>query len=300
MKKNWTIRIVIFTVVCFGLALIFAKISGEDNLRRYWKNGVFKYSKEEKRSAITEDISVSDVNEVEIFLTSADIKIVKSADEKVHLSYSKKSNVKNEKLFSKDGAKLKIDLNREENSHADIETLFNLADFKITVQDAYEKVQVQIPANIKKLKIETVSGEIKIADVDIESVAINSISSDFKTSDSSIKEIKYTSVSGDVSLLGNIHKIESETVSGDLKFTSDLPNPDVKFSTTSGDASIIFSKNPDVNITFESTSGEINFFGGLSTAKLEGDVKNYKLGKGTAPMKFETVSGDVKISKIEE
>lgn len=299
MKKNWTIKIVIFTVVCFVLALIFAKISGEDNLRLQWKNGIFKYSKEEKKSVITEDISISDVNEVEILLTSADIKITKSADEKVHLSYGKRADLKDEKLFTKDGTMLKIDLSREENSHADIETLFNLTDFKITVQDAYEKVQVQIPSNIKKLKIETVSGEIKMANVDIESVAIYSVSGDFKT-ESNLKEIKHNSVSGDVSLLGNIQKIESETVSGDLKFTSSLPNPEVKFSTTSGDASIVFSKDPDVNITFESTSGELKIFDGLSTAKIDGDVKNYKIGKGTAHMKFETVSGDVKISKVEQ
>lgn len=283
MKNNWTVRLAVFTFVCFGLAAMFAKIAGEDKVTHYWQsvadaltdrgNFVSVYNKE--------SFTAPDLKEINIVTEAIDVKIEKSKDEKIHIFYYKKNGEVADHVISHEDSVTKIRLDKLFFPKNNLKFNFNFKNMDymgIKLQDVKESAAIiQVPINIKKIKIKTISGKIKIVDIDLDEVLIDS-------------------VSGDLELQGRIRSVEPKTVSGDLKFISDLSSPELKFSTTSGDADIVFMNDPDANFIFKSISGEIKFWGGLPVIKMDGDIEGFKLGKGTGQLKFKTISGDVKIS----
>lgn len=277
MKKNWTIRIALIAFVCFGLAVIFGKMAGEEMMLNYWVAAATKIDgKKFESSYIEEAVFVSELSEIEVLSTGVDIKLENSDDEKLHLSYYKNTRNKNEQLYSKDNNRIIIDFGQLEYSNSDIKINFNKANFGLTIKDA--KVNVQVPKNITKVKIKTVSGETKIVN----------INSDF---------IQVESVSGDFDLRGNFKNLKSSTVSGDVKFQSEILNPSAKLSTISGDIKITFNKDPDINLNFETTSGDIKFDKSFLKTEIEGSVKDLKFGNGSGLLEINTVSGDLEILK---
>lgn len=303
MKNTWTIRIITVTLISFGLAVLFAKISGEDKMTSYWQSAADSLTNSGKFVTVYtgENFAASALDEIDVTAKAMDVKIEKSKDDKVHFFYYKKNDAGKMDLTYVEGSVIKFQLEELIFPKNNLKINFNFKNMDyvgVKMQDVKEStVVIQAPANIKKIKITTVSGNIKLVDLNLDEAQIDSVSGDFETQKSDFEHISHTSVSGDIKLQGGIHTLTSKTVSGDLKFSSDTASPELKFSTISGDADLVFFKDPDVEIIFASTSGELNFWGGLPTTKIDGDVKGFKLGKGTAHMKFESTSGDVKISR---
>lgn len=302
MKKNWIAIVATITVVSILLAGIFARISGEEKMLNYWQTFAEALVRQDKIDStnIKERISSTLVNEIIIKSETLSLKIEKSNDQDAHFSYYVNTNEKLEPLIVTEGAivnfhadklfppknNLKVNLN-----------LQNTKQFGVKFQDSKEATAVvRVPSHIKKIKIEIVSGAIEMSDVTLDEIQIDSVSGDFKLEKSNIKVIKYSSVSGDINLQGLIENSKLKTVSGDLKFISDLSSPEINFSTISGDANLIFTEEPNANVMFESTSGDIKFWGGLPVNKIEGVSQGFKLGNGTSQLMFETTSGDVEIS----
>lgn len=303
MKSNWTIRIVAATFLCFGLAALFAKIAGEEKLTEYSQGAADALTNNGKFDSvyIKESFAANDLNEIYIIASTIDVKVEKSKDDNISILYYKINDGTKSSLANIEGSVIKFKADELIFSRNHMKFNFNFKNMDyigIKFQDAKESIVViQAPINIKKIKIKTKSGEIKIVDLKLDEVQADSVSGEFKVEKSSINEIKHTSISGDIGLQGNIQSMKSKTVSGDLKFISDVANPEIKFSTISGDADIVFMSDPDVNVIFGSKSGEIKFWGGLPVTKMDGNINGFKLGKGTGQLHFESTSGDVKISQ---
>lgn len=283
MKNNWTIRIIIFTVLCFGLATFFGKIAGEDKFESYFQNVADELSNNGKFVSVynKESFAAFNLKEIDIVTEAIDLKVEKSKDEKIHLFYYKKNDEVASDLISYEDSVAKIKLDKLIFPKHKLKFNFNIKNLDnlgVTAHDVNESVVIiQVPIQIEKIKIKTVSGEIKILDL-------------------KLAEVQTDSISGNIQLQGSFDSIKSKTVSGDFKLISDIANPEIKFSTVSGDSSLIFLKDPDVSIAFKSVSGEIKIWGGLPATEIDGEIKGFKLGKGTARLNFETTSGDVKIS----
>lgn len=261
MKKNSTIKILVFTVVSFILAQGCANTS----------------VKTQDKGGYTEEVvQAAGVSEAEILSKKIDIKIEKSQDEKLHYFYNKNDNCKDKQIESSNKNQIKIDFSKIEEES---DSFFNFSSEKC-VADKDAKATIQLPLSIKTIKVETVSGDIKISEVSSETM-------------------KLASVSGDQELLGKVKELKSTTVSGDVKFQSDILDPNVKVSTVSGDVEITFNEMPDINLQFSTVNGDASFDKSFSNTEIDGSVKNLKFGKGSGEIEIHTVSGDAKILKSE-
>ena len=285
MKSNWTIRIFGITVISFGLAIFFTKLSGEDKIESYWQGTADALTNKGKFVSVftEESFEAENLKEINIIASANELKIEKSKDNKIHFLYYKKNDSANNELTSTTGTVMKFHLDKLIIPKNNLKINFNfknMESFGVIANDVkHSTAIVQLPANIKKIKIDTISGEIKIVDLKLD-------------------EVKIESVSGDVKLQGDIKELKSSTVSGDLKFQSEISDPNVKLSTVSGNIKITFYKEPDFKLNFDTRSGNIRFDKNFSKPELDGSVKDLKFGKGSGQFEISTVSGDLEIKKL--
>lgn len=221
-------------------------------------------------------IDATGVSEVEFTSTKTDIKLEKSKDEKLYYFYYKNKNCEDKSIESKDGPRIKLDF-----SKIDAPAIFNnIFNENCGIVSEKAKATIRVPAFIKKIIIDTASGDIKISEVESDSMNLES-------------------VSADIELKGRAKEIKLKTVSGDIKFQSDISDPNVKASTVSGDVKITFNEMPDINLQFSTISGDADFDKSFSNTEIDGSVKNLKFGKGSGEIEIHTVSGDAKILKSE-
>jgi hypothetical protein len=289
MKFNFTAKVALATLLCFVLAAVFHNMAGEEQMQAYGKNVIHKYFNVEdlQKRHIEERFSLGAVSELQVKGTSLDIRIERSPDQELHVLYTRQSDeeVKRQTQLQSsaspvtEGSVMQFNLDHFISQDKDIQ--LNLSSgkngFGLVVNDS--KVVLQVPSGIQKIRVGTVSGQVKILDQKLE-------------------ELQVVSVSGDCKIDGDIKSIKIKTVSGDVKFTSYLAAPTAKIQTTSGDVKVVFKKSPDINVKFASTSGEIKIKTGSRKTEVEGQLKDYKLGDGTSELQIETTSGDAVISEV--
>lgn len=272
--KKFTLYTLIFTVSCFSASFILGKISEKNQDTKYWNLAAKAYSghlnKDFQTRKISKDIEINNLNTVEIHGISTDIKIEKSNDHQIHIIYSDKTSqsatLTEIDFVKQDKNKILIDFEKmhENDKHVNL-NMTSLFNFNLEIEDA--NATIQIPSEIANVFIHTVSGDFEIKNnIVIDSFNFNS-------------------------------------VSGDLEFNLNKNLKQSKINTVSGDILLQLDSEPNLELNFESATGELDFDTSLKTANISNFNADSKLdhhltlGNGFSKLNVETVSGDVEIKK---
>lgn len=207
MKSNWIVRLMLFTVVCFGLAGLFAKMAGDEKITGYWQKVADKLTNQGNFvSVFTQDsLPAENLNTLKITGTEHDVRFEESKDSDLHFSYYKKNADEKMELFKIEGSELSIDLNKLNLPKNQFKINFKFKSDEnpgsLIVQDVDQSaIVIQVPSNIKKLKVETVSGEIKANALKFDEATVGSVSGNLKLQ-GAYRALNLSTVSGDIFLV---------------------------------------------------------------------------------------------------
>ena len=160
-------------------------------------------------------------------------------------------------------------------------------EFKIDSSSA--DISVSDMSFTKQLEVDNVSGSIRLSNVKAAKTDIDNVSGRIKAEYFVTDSLSVDTISGDAEFKGEIGKIESDSVSGELKVESAIMPISADCESVSGNISF---KLPDEGITleFDSVSGDIS--GNVGFVK-KGEKRFYR--NGGAEFEIETTSGDFNI-----
>ena len=147
---------------------------------------------------------------------------------------------------------------------------------------------IEFPESFKfsNIKLEGVSNDIFANQLSFDSLNVARVSGNLVLTDCQGKTLKLETVSGDNNVaMSDLVSAEFATVSGSTQLKSMNTNPRIKFESVSGNLALQIPEDSQVEIDFESMTGDlVNDFG-----KSQG---------GTNPIKFSSLSGSAKINKL--
>lgn len=156
-------------------------------------------------------------------------------------------------------------------------------------------ITIYLPDNeYQKLSVETVSGDVKLAEISFSETEIQTISGDISLTVANDRTKLHTT-SGEISLTGNTAgNTEISTVSGDVtlnSFTADTLN----IGTTSGDVHLenTDARSIDINTVSGDVTGDLIGEKDIRTSTTSGDVLVHNSVRGKDPCNITTVSGDI-------
>ncbi|MBY0553174.1 DUF4097 domain-containing protein [bacterium] len=302
MAKKIVLITLLITVVSYGLSVSLAKHYGDENMVQYLQdvaNHTFNH-KSYKGTLTEEAISAEKINELEISGTGVDIKVEKSSNDKVKLLYSKTPQDQISELIHINGLVMKLNLDNLENHGSYVQFNFTKGKNYYGALIKEPSVVIQVPENIKRVVIKTVSGDLDVVDLSLDDLKIKSVSGDVHVTLENLKNFEQESVSGDIELFGNTKDIKAKTISGNMFVDSKIDNPNLKFVSTSGDLKVAFEKEPNFSLKFETVSGEMIYPSKFTQGMIDSSVKNFTFGKGEGLFDVQTTSGNIKIVPILE
>ena len=149
--------------------------------------------------------------------------------------------------------------------------------------------------NLNKMNVETVSGTSFIKNIESEKLNVNSTSGKINIENSTIKELDVYSTSGALNIEGMYNEISAEAVSGKITVTNKKDfESDSDFSAISGSIQLYLPADANPELNCSSTSGHVySEYHDSKTKKLKD-----KIGSGLYELKAKSVSGSVKINKL--
>lgn len=186
-----------------------------------------------------------------------------------------------------------------------------------TLSQVTKYLTVQIPASLAlgDVTVSAVSAGVRVEDITIDRVEVSTVSGGIYFGNTVVRRVKCESVSGDVE--GNlppvgVDAVSVSSVSGNLRFSADVR--DFSAETTSGDVSLSAKLAPSV-LSIESISGNVTLLlpenlsailrfdsvSGSASSGIPHTVRDRKMifGSGDGEYDVETVSGNLRIDKIE-
>lgn len=159
-------------------------------------------------------------------------------------------------------------------------------DLEVLVPEAYAD-------KIAEISVDTVSAAVFVKDVQTEELDIDTVSGGI-TVDGAAKQASIGTTSGDIALSGTFQEIETDAVSGTLTaICTECPTA-FEGNSVSGAFQITLPGDSSFACEYDSVSGRmISDFEGET---YENDV--YKVGAGSAKFSFDSVSGDLMLSKM--
>ncbi|WP_404448556.1 DUF4097 domain-containing protein [Sutcliffiella horikoshii] len=276
-----------------------------------------------------ETVSGSEVENIEIRATSADIKVVSSDREDIYAILSGDVSEKN-----KENYKLKV---KEADGKVHIEVEQPKMEFQIGTNITSLKLEIEVPEKIytelstystssdihlegmqvDSLKTELTSGDIIVegvkieenysivltsGDVRIENTEAKSISIEGTSGEITFKEVladvKVDTTSGDIHVWGLQGDIDVETTSGDIVIENERITGNIEVEVTSGDVRVQFDENPtSLAVDFKGRSGKgtVNLDGIQYEGKSEKHIAG-TIGDGEFLLKVRTTSGDFRLN----
>lgn len=173
-------------------------------------------------------------------------------------------------------------------------------------------VTVEIPDDLDRLDVHTVSGDIKLHDVKVNTLKLNTMSGEVTTANSDAGTASAGTVSGDITVINtNIGAATFNTVSGDLTYEGIASS--VKAGTTSGDLDVKTRDAREIGVN--TVSGDANVYlinstGYIASVKtVSGDLSltcgeekckyirngSYTMGDGGCSVSANSVSGDIAV-----
>ena len=172
--------------------------------------------------------------------------------------------------FSKDGINAKLNDLFKDNSNESLKLIVSFPKAhsfnKINIQSVASDVDAR-GVNFKEASLESVSGDAALTDGTGDKLSVSTVSGDIAADNISIKGGAFKSVSGDATIKSLIEK------------------PNFSFESVSGDLKLSLPATADIDVNFESMTGELqNEFGAAK--------------QGAGKLSVSSLSGDAKVSKI--
>ena len=159
-------------------------------------------------------------------------------------------------------------------------------DLEVLVPEAYAD-------QIAEIAVDTVSAAVFVKDIQTEELDIDTVSGGI-TVDGAANRASIDTTSGDIALSGAFHEIETDAVSGTLTAICTECPASFEGNSVSGAFQITLPEGSEFACEYDSVSGRI-------ISDFEGDTAEndvYKVGVGSAKFTFDTVSGDLMLSKM--
>ena len=161
---------------------------------------------------------------------------------------------------------------------------------------------IRVPKTITNVQVRTISGDTKLATA-VTSFHFQSKSGDMRIATNQnplarVENLNIETVSGDLKGPGRFDRLKFNSVSGNIQLSSFDRVLDINAQSVSGDLEIETLELIDASVEFISKSGQAEIKPGFVSAP-NGIKPNsiFKIGKGTAQVKFQTISGDFKLEK---
>jgi DUF4097 and DUF4098 domain-containing protein YvlB len=318
-----------FTLVSLALSLVCWVISGV-MLISFGEKGFETMSQEVVGSKLiqfetkTQDLNASEVqslDEIELISMNSSIEVTASDDNGLHVEYpSADKNSVQEKIENK---KIKYDFSRYfEGSEGKLVVRLFKDHGLIHIGDLDSgKIILKVPKNIKKIKVHTQAGDLRLTALNGASVNFETASGDLRVKAANFSKVDAASASGDLRFQGYAQNLNLKTGSGDVRIQSENKSPVMNLSSGSGEVFVDFLDQPDVKITFDTGSGEIDVNSGESSKpslKFKAEKKAGEkdeitekdlseapkkhqvitLGKPTGSVKIRTGSGDARVRTV--
>ena len=272
-----------------------------------------------------ETVSGSEVENIEIRTTSADIKVVSVDREDIYAKLSGDVSEKNQDKY-----KLKV---KEVDGNVHIEVEQPKMEFQIGTNITSLKLEVEVPEKVytelstystssdihlegmqvDSLKTELTSGDIIVGGVKIkENFSINMTSGDVRIENTEAKaisiegtsgditfkevlaDVQVDTTSGDINVWGLQGNVDVETTSGDIDIENERITGNIEVEVTSGDVRVQFDETPpSLAVDFKGRSGKgtVNLDGMQYEEKSEKSIEG-QIGDGEFLLKVRTTSGD--------
>jgi hypothetical protein len=237
MKKFFIISI-IFLMTSVFMTAVFAGMAGEQGMKNYFVNVLQERMNCVDANLVQSKIPLMGADEISLESVSTDIKFEPSGSGDIEVEYAagvSEQEADQRQIFSRSGKIIKFDVSEfvaknEQNLKFNLDTsrgwdlhFENLA------------LLVRVPKQIKKIKINSTSGDVKIVQLNFDQVVVDTVSADVRFKDSKVNDLKFQTYSGDFKFSGSLANIEASSISGSLKFELNNNDTVAKIQTTSGD-----------------------------------------------------------------
>lgn len=237
MKKFFLIA-VIFLATSVFMTVVFAGMAGEQGMKNYFVNVI-----QERMNCVDTNwqqhkVPLMGADEIRLESISTDIKFEPSGSDDIEIEFAEQSYnypIERKQIFSREGNAIKFMVSDfvGENQH---NLKFNMdrnEGFNLQIENL--ALLVRVPKQIKKIKINTTSGDIKIVNLNFSQFELDSVSADVRLKGVKVDDLKFQTYSGDLKFSGQLKKVEASSISGNLKFELDNNDSVAKIQTTSGD-----------------------------------------------------------------
>ncbi len=285
MKKALIIvLIVILSMLVWSFTKILIASTKGSFSGPFWNSRAI--SRDDEYKVREESIDIYNIQDIDLYLRSSDVRVVLSDDEQMKLVQYSNSK--------EDSKKISID---KTNTRIRIEEEKRIYFFAVLPTDLFDIYIPKTYAN--NLKIDAGSSSVdNLGDIILKKVNINLASGDINLKNTvNIEDLRINTASGDVEierLEGK--KLDINTASGDVNFQNELKSEEARIKTISGNIEI-----SDVNsntLSLETTSGEIEankIYSKLAVTSVSGEIK---IGYVEGNLEGKTTSGDILINKF--
>lgn len=159
--------------------------------------------------------------------------------------------------------------------------------------DASKELHILLPSTVKlsDLSIDSASSNVSIQGVSPLELDVNTVSGNLNVANAVIGGLSFDSASGGVTITdSNVQEIDADTVSGSLDASVMVCPMEVSFSTSSGDITLTLPADSQFRLSLDTASGQINSdFQGV----YQGNI--YMVGTGFGEFEVDSISGSVNI-----
>lgn len=257
------------------------------------------------------------IQRVNAQLTDADIEIKKSSTNEVELSVT--GGIADDMEALKETLRVSASvgtLSIQQEKKAGISVSYaasRLFGLKVGKYSAGIAIHIAVPEQFEKIKVKSISGDIKANNSNTKTLLIHTGSGDVGVEDCQADELFASSISGDVNVIAcKADKMDVVSVSGDIKAEFDK-SAQCRAKSTSGDCkvtignqvdAVVSSTSGDVNVRYigeiglemalSSTSGDVSAVCGGINSKGKKKVQE-RFGEPDSKLKASTISGDIKV-----
>lgn len=258
-----------------GVLNLFDKVDWEKGLDDDMDE-IAEYEEEFSNLLAENSFDSANIKYVGAELRTFPVEVSKSSDNQIHIDFEGGA----EKYCDISTSNRKIIVKEKKGKHSPI----NIS----------RKVYISLPeAYNEHLEIESVSGSVKIRDINAATAEIQSVSGSVSISDCNFNNTNVDSVSGSIQLQGDFKQISCESVSGSIKVESGCKlTQRSTFDSVSGSITLSIPSDSNYRVNYESMSG--SFYD--ANTGIKGKKSGYSVnGSGDVQISIETVSGSIKI-----
>lgn len=156
-----------------------------------------------------------------------------------------------------------------------------------------KKLTITVPADVvqKEVKLDVTSGDVIFTGINAENANFDMTSGGLKIDAEKIDNLVCESTSGNRDIkVSKPGTLKIHATSGNIGLDIDTVPSNTDINVTSGDITIFMPADPDLTLDYDATSGEMT-----CDIPFTQNGDSYKFGAGTAAMKVEATSGDIKI-----